>query len=129
MQQRLQRIDTDDGVPTSTSAENLSVRTMTEDELGLCFCWLKLDEEDGGVRWWTKAHRIMASFEEPENDGALLGLFVEGGPPLPVLLTLTYHPNPALRIIIALRSHQIFDFTAISSHALTRVQWQALPTL
>ena len=54
---------------------------MTKEELGLCYCWLKKDEEEGCEKWFSKCGQaIQACFEDGEKEGALTGLFVRGVP-------------------------------------------------
>ena len=59
---------------------SLKLRSMTEEELGLCYCWLKKDEEEpGGIKWWSKVRvGLQASFEDGGENGALTGLFWPG---------------------------------------------------
>jgi len=77
---RLAAIDASTGPPPKeVSLSELSVRSMTKVELGLCYCWLKKDEEEGCEKWWSKGSQsIQASFENGEIEGELTGLFYEG---------------------------------------------------
>ena len=54
---RLEELDAEidvEAFPSRVSAQDLCVRTMTDEELGLLYNWLKADEENGGEKWWFK---------------------------------------------------------------------------
>ena len=62
---------------SSIEPKDLIVRAMSKEELGLCYCWLKKDEEIGCEKWFTTCGpAIQACFEDAEKEGALTGLFV-----------------------------------------------------